>query len=66
MALAGLRVRTAEGKAPRPSRALVRALLAVLFAAPGLFGFLLALFDARGETLHDKLCRCVTVVDAGA
>jgi hypothetical protein len=27
------------------------------------FGFVLALFDARGQTLHDKVSRCVTVVD---
>src|SRR6267143_1038313 len=31
--------------------------------ALALFGFVLALFDLRGQTLHDKLCRCVAVVD---
>ena len=63
MAATGQRVQAAQGARPTPARALVRAVLAVAFAAPGLFGFVLALFDARGQMLHDKLCRCVTVVD---
>jgi uncharacterized RDD family membrane protein YckC len=60
MAAAGLRLRTLDGRDPTPQEALARALLA-LFSLPGLFGFLLALFDARGQTLHDKLCRCVAL-----
>ena len=63
MAVTGQRLQAVAGGRPTPSRALVRAVLAVAFAAPGLFGFVLALFDARGQTLHDKVCRCVTVVD---
>jgi uncharacterized RDD family membrane protein YckC len=63
MAATRVRVQAAEGGRPTPMRALVRAVLAVACAAPGLFGFVLALFDARGQMLHDKLCRCVTVVD---
>lgn len=63
MALAGHRLRTLQGSAPTPPRALLRAILALPSAALGLFGFVLALFDRRGQTLHDKLCRCITVVD---
>jgi len=63
MALTGQRLRMLHGGAPSPVTAFVRALLAVLCGAPGLFGFVVALFDARGQTLHDKLCRCVAIVD---
>ncbi|MCA1826129.1 MAG: RDD family protein [Myxococcales bacterium] len=63
MALAGLRVRTLYGDPPTPAESLVRALLSVPSAALGVFGFTLALFDARGQTLHDKLCRCVVRID---
>ena len=63
MAAAGLRLQTLQGKPPGPTRALLRALLALAFALPGLFGFVLSLFDPRGQTLHDRLCGCVTVVD---
>jgi len=63
MALAGHHLRNPQGKAPTASEALLRAVLALPSAALGLFGFTLALFDRRGQTLHDKLCRCVTVVD---
>ena len=63
MALTGQRLRMLHGGAPTPVTAFVRALLAVLCGAPGLFGFVVALFDARGQTLHDKLCRCVAIVD---
>ena len=63
MAVTGQRLETPGGRAPRPARAFLRALLAVAFAAPGLFGFVLALFDPGGRTLHDRICRCATVVD---
>ena len=63
MSLAGHHLRTLEGDAPTPSRALLRAVLALPSAALGLFGFVLALVDRRGQTLHDKLCRCITIVD---
>ncbi len=62
MALAGQRLQTLQGEAPSVSQALVRAALSQLSAALCLFGFVLALFDARGQTLHDKLCRCVVIV----
>ena len=58
LALAGLRLRTLHGTAPGPQLAFARALLC-LVSAVGLFGFLLALFDVRSQTLHDKLCGCV-------
>ncbi|HEX9577378.1 MAG TPA: RDD family protein, partial [Myxococcales bacterium] len=61
MALAGQRLETLRGGAPGLAAALVRALLSLL-SAPGVFGFLLALFDSRGQTLHDKLCGCVVVI----
>ena len=63
MALAGHHLRTLQGTAPTASKALLRTVLALPSAALGFFGFALALFDRRGQTLHDKLCRCVTVVD---
>jgi len=63
MALARLRLQTLQGAPPAFFAALVRAVLALPSAALGLFGFLLALFDARGQTLHDKLCRCIAVID---
>ena len=63
MAFTGQRLRTLEGQPLGPAVAFARALLAVLSGAVGLFGFVLALFDLRGQTLHDKLCRCVAVVD---
>ena len=40
-----------------------RALLSLPSAFLGFSGFTLALFDARGQTLHDKLCRCVVRID---
>lgn len=62
MALLGLRLRTLHGSPPTLAGAFARALLSLPSAA-GLFGFVLALFDARGQTLHDKLCRCIAVID---
>jgi len=63
MAFTGQRLRTLGGRPLGPVGAFARALLALLSAALGLFGFVLALFDRRGQTLHDKLCGCMTVVD---
>ena len=54
MALARLRLVTTEGAPPTPARALARAALSLTSAA-GLLGFTIALFDERGQTLHDKL-----------
>ena len=63
MALAGLRVRTLYRDDATPGLAFLRALLSLFSALLGFFGFSLALFDARGQTLHDKLCRCVVRID---
>jgi uncharacterized RDD family membrane protein YckC len=53
--LLGIHLVDATGQAPRAGRALVRAVLSL--ASFGLFlsGFWLALFDRKGQTLHDKL-----------
>jgi len=63
MAVTGQRLQALRGGSPGPGRALVRALLAVALATPGLFNFAVALFDSRGRTLHDRLCGCSSVVD---
>jgi hypothetical protein len=63
MAATGQSLRSLRGGALTPFAAFARATLAVLCAIPGLFGFILALVDARGQTLQDKVCRCVSVVD---
>jgi uncharacterized RDD family membrane protein YckC len=54
-----------DGAPLDPVQALWRALFALPSAALCLFGFVLALFDARGQTLHDKLSRSL-VVPSGA
>jgi len=53
--LLGLRLVDPHGLAPAPGRAVVRALLASLSFGLFLAGFWMALFDRRGQTLHDKL-----------
>jgi uncharacterized RDD family membrane protein YckC len=53
--LLGLRLVDTHGLAPAPGRAIVRALLSVLSFSLFLGGFWMALFDRRGQTLHDKL-----------
>lgn len=63
MAVTGQRLRSLRGDAPTPLLAFARALLSVASAGLGLSGFVLAFFDLRGQTLHDKLCRCVVIVD---
>ncbi len=63
MALTGQRLHTLDGPAPGPLTAFVRAVLSLFSASLGLSGFVLALVDPRRQTLHDKLCRCVAVVD---
>jgi uncharacterized RDD family membrane protein YckC len=63
MALTGQRLRTADGTPPGPLAAFARAILSLFSASLGLSGFVLALFDARRQTMHDKLCGCVVVVD---
>jgi uncharacterized RDD family membrane protein YckC len=53
--LLGLRLVDTSGLAPAPGRAVVRALLATLSFGLFLAGYWMALFDRRGQTLHDKL-----------
>jgi hypothetical protein len=68
MLLAGLHVvRLRRGTPQRVTvaRALVRAALALPSLACGAFGFVLALFDARGQALHDRLSGCRVVADSG-
>jgi hypothetical protein len=56
-------LRTVAGRPPNAAQALQRAVLSLLSGAAALFGFTLALFDRRGQTLHDKLCGCVVTID---
>jgi uncharacterized RDD family membrane protein YckC len=51
----GLRLVDTHGLAPAPARAIVRAMLSVVSFGLFLGGFWMALFDRRGQTLHDKL-----------
>jgi len=53
--MAGTRLVDRTGLPPSPTRAVIRALLAGVSFALFLGGFWLALFDRRGQTLHDKL-----------
>ncbi|AKQ68923.1 RDD domain containing protein [Myxococcus hansupus] len=53
--LLGLRLVDTQGMAPAPGRAIVRALLSSVSFVFFLGGFWMALFDRRGQTLHDKL-----------
>jgi uncharacterized RDD family membrane protein YckC len=53
--LLGLRLVDTHGLAPAPGRAIVRAVLATLSFGFFFAGFWMALFDRRGQTLHDKL-----------
>jgi uncharacterized RDD family membrane protein YckC len=51
----GLRLVDKSGGPPTPVRAIVRAVLSLFSFGFFLGGFWLALFDRRGQTLHDKL-----------
>jgi uncharacterized RDD family membrane protein YckC len=53
--LFGIRLVDRSGLAPAPTRAVVRAALSLISFAIFLGGFWFALFDRRGQTLHDKL-----------
>lgn len=53
--LLGIHLVDASGHAPHAGRALVRAALSLASFTLFLSGFWLALFDRRGQTLHDKL-----------
>jgi uncharacterized RDD family membrane protein YckC len=59
--LLGIRLVDRTGLAPTPGRAITRAALAVVSFVPFLAGFWLALFDRRGQTLHDKLTQTFVV-----
>jgi uncharacterized RDD family membrane protein YckC len=59
--LTGIRLVDERGGAPGPGTALARAALSLLSAGLFLAGFWLALFDRRGQTLHDKLTRTFVV-----
>jgi uncharacterized RDD family membrane protein YckC len=59
--LLGIRLVDRTGLAPAPGRAVARALLAVVSFVPFLAGFWVALFDRRGQTLHDKLTQTFVV-----
>jgi uncharacterized RDD family membrane protein YckC len=54
-ALAGIRLVDRSGMEPAPFRAVTRALLAFVSVALGFGGYWWALFDRKGQTLHDKL-----------
>jgi len=55
-ALAGVRLVDQRGTPPGPLRALLRAVLSIPSFLVFFIGFWWALFDRRGQTLHDKLC----------
>jgi uncharacterized RDD family membrane protein YckC len=59
--LTGIRLVDARGSVPGPVRALIRAVFALVSFSFGLSGFWWALFDRRGQTLHDKLCSTFVV-----
>jgi len=59
--LLGIRLVDRSGLAPTPGRAITRAALAVVSFVPFLAGFWLALFDRRGQTLHDKLTQTFVI-----
>jgi uncharacterized RDD family membrane protein YckC len=63
---AGLKLQHEDGSPIDPVQALARAALSLPSAALGLFGFVLALVDPRGQTLHDKLSHSLLVVSADA
>lgn len=53
--LLGLRLVDTHGVPPPPTRAILRAVLSVVSFGLFLGGFWMAIFDRRGQTLHDKL-----------
>ncbi|HVP62614.1 MAG TPA: RDD family protein [Myxococcaceae bacterium] len=59
--LLGIRLVDRTGLAPAPGRAIARAALAIVSFLPFLAGFWLALFDRRGQTLHDKLTQTFVI-----
>lgn len=59
--LLGIRLVDGTGQSPKAIRAVIRAGLSLVSFALFLSGFWLALFDRRGQTLHDKLTRTYVV-----
>lgn len=59
--LMGIQLVDATGLPPRPTRAVIRAVLSIFSFLLLLAGFWLALFDRRGQTLHDKLTRTFVI-----
>lgn len=59
--LLGLHLVDGTGQPPSPTRALARGVLSLVSFLLFLSGFWLALFDRRGQTLHDKLSRTFVV-----
>jgi resuscitation-promoting factor RpfA len=59
--LLGLHLVDGTGHAPGPIRAIARGLLALVSVGLFFAGFWLALFDRKGQTLHDKLARTYVV-----
>ena len=59
--LLGIRLVDSSGQAPGLFRALLRSVFAVVSFVFFLAGFWLALFDRRGQTLHDKLTRTFVI-----
>ncbi len=57
----GIRLVDSSGRAPSRIRSALRAAFAIVSFALFLAGFWLALFDRRGQTLHDKLTRTFVV-----
>jgi uncharacterized RDD family membrane protein YckC len=53
--VSGIRLVDRRGLPPSPIRATIRGILSIFSFAFFLGGFWLALFDRRGQTLHDKL-----------
>ena len=50
-----------QGAPPTPARAMARSFVALISFALFLGGFWMALFDPKGQTLHDKLCSTFVV-----
>ncbi|MFT3839892.1 MAG: RDD family protein [Myxococcaceae bacterium] len=59
--LTGVRLVTTSGEPPGLGRALLRAVFSFVSFGLCLGGFWLALFDRKGQTLHDKLTRTFVV-----
>jgi uncharacterized RDD family membrane protein YckC len=57
----GVRLVTSSGEPPGLVRALLRAVFSFVSFGLCLSGFWLALFDRKGQTLHDKLTRTFVV-----